>query len=158
MVVFLVILFATIAISITWYQNMRRQQALSNSPIVKRTSYQFKLENLAVPAGIYFSPTHSWAHLETNGRAKVGIDAFIQGLTGMLSAVYVPENESSVRQGHPLFSIIHKGNKLVISAPVSGTIKAINTEALQNMRMVHRDPYTFGWLLELEPSNWDHEI
>ena len=77
MVVLLVILFAAITISITWYQNMRRQQALSSSPIVKRESYQFKLENLAVPSGIYFSPTHSWAHLETSGRAKVGVDAFI---------------------------------------------------------------------------------
>ena len=45
----------------------------------------------------------------------------------------------------------------MISAPVSGTIQAINTEALQNMRMIHRDPYTYGWLLEIEPSNWDYE-
>ncbi|MCF7921093.1 MAG: hypothetical protein K9M55_00180 [Candidatus Marinimicrobia bacterium] len=157
MVISLVILFVAIAISVTWYQSMRRNQAISSSPLVKRESYQFKMENMAVPAGIYFSPTHSWAHLETNGRAKVGVDAFIQGLTGILSEIHVPEGNTRVKQGDPLFDIIHKGNKLVITAPVSGKIKTINTEALQNLRMVHRDPYTFGWLLEMEPDNWEHE-
>ncbi len=157
MVVILVILFAATAIFITWYQGMKRYQALSVSPIVKKPAYQFKMENLSIPSGIYFSPTHSWAHLETSGQAKVGVDAFIQGLTGILSAIHVPELGASIKQGDTLFSIIHKGKKLLITAPVSGKIKSINTEALQNLRMVHRDPYSYGWLIEMEPSDWENE-
>jgi glycine cleavage system H lipoate-binding protein len=157
MVILLVFLFAAIAISITWYRGMKRYQALSVSPIVKKPAYQFKMENLRIPSGVYFSPTHSWAHLETNGRAKIGVDTFIQGLTGVLSAIDVPENGSTLKQGDPLFSIIHKNKKLVISAPVSGKVRSINMEALQNMRMVHRDPYSFGWLVEMEPSDWENE-
>lgn len=157
MVVLLVILFAATAIFITWFQGMKRYQALSVSPIVKKQAYQFKMEKLAIPAGIYFSPTHSWAHLEANGQAKVGVDAFIQGLTGILSAVHVPEQDATIKQGEPLFSIVHKEKKLTISAPISGKVKSINTEALQNMRMVHRDPYSYGWLVEMEPSDWETE-
>lgn len=157
MVVLLVILFFAIAITVTWIQGMRRYRALSNSPIVKNPAYQFKMENLTIPAGIYFGPTHSWAHLKTNGMAKVGIDAFIQGLTGILSAVHVPEKDTNIKQGDPVFSIIHNGKKLVISSPISGIIKSINTEALHNLRLVHRDPYSYGWLIEIEPSNWELE-
>ena len=157
MVVLLVIFFVAVAITVTWIQGMRRYRALSHSPIVKNQAYQFKMENLAIPAGIYFSPTHSWAHLQTNGLAKVGVNAFIQGLTGVLSAVQVPDNGATVKQGDPLFSIIHKGKQLMISAPVSGKIKGVNSEALQNMRLVHRDPYTYGWLVEIEPSDWENE-
>jgi len=157
MVVLLVILFAAAAISITWFQGMKRFQALSASPIVKQQAYQFNMEKLAIPAGIYFSPTHSWAHLQTNGQAKIGVDAFIQGLTGILSAIHVPEQGTDIQQGEPLFSIVHKGKKLVISAPISGKVKQINTEALQNLRMVHRDPYSYGWLVEMVPTNWEDE-
>ncbi|MBT3630747.1 MAG: hypothetical protein HN525_05425 [Candidatus Marinimicrobia bacterium] len=157
MVVLVVILFVAIAVTVTWIQGMRRYRAISHSPIVKNPAYQFKMENLAIPAGIYFSPTHSWAHLQTNGMAKIGVDAFIQGLTGVLSDVKVPEPGTDVKQGDPLFSIMHKEKQLVIYAPVSGKIKGINSEALQNMRMLHRDPYSYGWLVELEPSNWETE-
>jgi len=157
MVIALVILFAAIAISVTWYMELKRRRALSLSPIVKKPSYQFKLENLSIPAGVYFSPTHSWAHLQTSGRARVGIDAFIQGLTGILSGINVPENGSSVKQGDPLFSLNHKGKELAITAPISGTIKAVNSEALQSMRLLHRNPYTHGWLVELEPNDWERE-
>ena len=157
MVILLVLLFVVIALSITWYQGKKRYQAVSDSPVVNNPAYKFKMENLAAPSGIYFSPTHSWAHLLANGRARLGIDAFIQGLTGVLSAVDVPEMGSLVKQGAPLFSIMHKGKKLTITAPVSGKVITINTEALQNLRMVHRDPYSHGWLCEIMPSNWESE-
>lgn len=59
MVILLVFLIAAIAISITWYRGMKQHQALSISPIVKKSAYQFKMENLRFPIGVYFSPTHS---------------------------------------------------------------------------------------------------
>jgi len=157
MVILFVILFAAVAISITWYLGKKREAALSLSPIVKKLSYQFKVENLSIPSGVYFSPTHSWAHLETNGLAKVGVDSFIQGLTGTLSDIHVPEKGTRVQQGDPLFSIMSGDKKLQITAPVSGEVKGINTEALQNMRLVHRAPYTHGWLVEMTPSNWEKD-
>ncbi|NQV16511.1 hypothetical protein HQ531_13700 [bacterium] len=157
MVILFVVLFVVIAFSVGWYQDRRRLEAISASPIVKKQAYQFKIENLKIPAGIYFSPTHSWAHLQTNGRARIGVDAFLHGLTGVLSQVSVPDQDKTIQQGDPLFRIIHEGKKLVISAPVSGKVKAINSEALQNMRMIHRDPYSTGWLIEMEPANWEKE-
>lgn len=157
MVIILVLFFVIAALSITWYQGVKRYRTLSDSPVSRNPAYQFKMENLAAPAGIYFSPTHSWAHLLENGRAKIGIDAFIQGLTGVLTEVDVPKTGKFIKQGEPLFSVIHEDKMLSITAPVSGKISAINTEALQNMRSIHRDPYVYGWLCEMEPSNWENE-
>ncbi len=157
MVILLVVLFVAIAVTVTWYQGMQRYKALSVSPIVKKQAYQFKMENLKIPAGIYFSPTHSWAHMQANGRAKIGVDAFLHGLTGVLSSVEVPEQGISLKQGDPIFSIVHEGKKLTLTAPISGKVKSINMEALQNMRMIHRDPYSTGWLVEMQPTNWEVE-
>lgn len=157
MVVLLVFLFAAIAISISWYKGMKRYQVLSDSPIVMQKTYQFKSDRLASPEGVYFSPTHSWAHMQSNGIAKVGVDAFLNGLTGVLTEIQIPEKGKEVQQGEPLFRISHEGKTLVISAPISGTIKRINSVALQNPGIVHRDPYAAGWLAMLEPSNWGNE-
>lgn len=157
MVILFVFLFAAIAISISWYRGMKRYEALSDSPIVKEKTYQFKPDRLAAPAGVYFSPTHSWAHMQSNGEAKIGIDAFLNGLTGVLSEITVPKEGNEVSQGDPLFRISHEGKTLVISAPVSGIIKKINRVALENLGIVHRDPYSAGWLAKLEPSNWETE-
>ena len=157
MVIALVVLFAAIAISISWYKGMKRYQALRDSPIVMKKTYQFKPDRLTSPAGVYFSPTHSWAHMQSNGVAKVGVDAFLNGLTGVLSEIKIPEKGEEVRQGDPMFQISHEGKMLVISAPVSGTIKTINHVALQNLGIVHRDPYAAGWLAKLEPSNWEND-
>ncbi len=157
MVVLFVVVFVAIAITVTWNQWVRRDQALSVSPIVKKEAYQFKMENLSIPAGIYFSPTHSWAHMQSDGLARIGVDAFLHGLTGILSEIQVPDRDTYVKQGESMFNIIHQGKKLNISAPISGKVKSVNTEALQNMRLVHRDPYASGWFVEMEPSDWENE-
>ncbi len=157
MVIFLVFLFAAIAVSISWYREEKRCQALSDSPIVLKKTYQFKPDRLTSPAGVYFSPTHSWAHMQSNGVAKVGVDAFLNGLTGVLSEIKIPEKGQEIQQGEPMFKISHEGKTLVISAPVSGTIKKINHVVLQNLGIVHRDPYSAGWLAKLEPSDWENE-
>ncbi|MCF7808748.1 MAG: hypothetical protein K9M49_03525 [Candidatus Marinimicrobia bacterium] len=155
MVVLLVIGFTLIAIGVSSYLGMRRYEALSVSPIATNSAYQLKVQDMNIPDGIYFSPTHSWTHLETSGMARVGVDAFIQGLTGVLSSIRVPEKGSVLKQGDPLFNIIHEGKSLEISAPISGKVKNVNIDALQNMRMVHNDPYAYGWLVEMEPENWE---
>lgn len=157
MVVLFVVLFIAIAISISWYREAKRTQVLSDSPIVVQKNYQLKHDRLATPEGVYFSPTHSWAHMQSNGVAKVGIDAFLNRLTGVLSEITLPEKDEMVKQGEPMFHISHGGKTLVITAPVSGTIKKINKVALQNLGIVHREPYAAGWLAKLEPSNWEAE-
>lgn len=157
MVPLFVILFVAVILIVSWYQGLKRNHALSVSPIVKKPEYKFKVENLNIPAGIYFSPTHSWAHIQPNGSARVGVDAFLHGLTGVLSGVEVPEPGTALKQGDPIFSISNQGKKLNISAPISGTVKSVNTEALQNMRLLHRDPYSLGWLVEMAPSAWEDE-
>ena len=93
MVILFVVLFVAIAITVTWYRGVLRDRALSLSPIVKKQAYQFKMENLNIPAGIYFSPTHSWAHMQTNGRARIGADAFLHGgRTGEIEVAFAKEH------------------------------------------------------------------
>ncbi len=157
MVILFVLLFVATAVSISWYRESKRIQVLSDSPIVMQKTYQLKPDRLASPEGVYFSPTHSWAHMQSNGAAKVGVDAFLNGLTGILTEISVPDKGQEVKQGDPMFKISQEGKTLVISAPISGTIKKINQVALQNLGIVHRDPYAAGWLVKLDPSNWEVE-
>ena len=157
MVVLLFVLFVAVAISVSWYREAKRSQVLSESPIVVQKTYQLQSDRLSTPEGVYFSPTHSWAHMQSNGTAKVGVDAFLSGLTGVPTEITLPNKGKEVKQGDPLFEISHEGKTLVITAPVSGIIRKVNEVALQNLGIVHREPYTAGWLAKIEPLNWEAE-
>ena len=43
--------------------------------------------SLIVPEGLYFDKTHTWAFMEQNGIVKVGIDDFLQHITGTITRI-----------------------------------------------------------------------
>ncbi len=43
--------------------------------------------NLVVPGGLYFDKTHTWAFMEQDGIVRVGIDDFMQHITGTVDKV-----------------------------------------------------------------------
>ncbi|MGA8041459.1 MAG: hypothetical protein WCA37_01520, partial [Terracidiphilus sp.] len=44
-----------------------------------------------------------------------------------------------------------------IIAPASGTVVAINAEAVANPGLINEDPYGRGWLVEMRLSNWPED-
>ena len=78
--------------------------------------------SLKLPKGIYFDKTHTWAFLEANGIVKVGIDDFLQHITGKITRIKMKSPGKKVKKGEQILSIIQNGKQLNLYAPVSGTI------------------------------------
>ena len=55
---------------------------------------------------------------------RIGIDDFIQHITGPLTKVKMKNPGEKVKKGEPILSIIQNGKLLNINSPVSGTIIA----------------------------------
>jgi glycine cleavage system H lipoate-binding protein/ABC-type phosphate transport system substrate-binding protein len=116
-------------------------------------------ENLiAAPKGLYFDKTHTWAFMEKDGIVRVGIDDFIQHITGKISKIKMKEPGESVRKGEKILSIIRNGKQLNIYAPVSGIIREKNLRLLIDSSIVNTSPYSDGWVYMIEPKNWVREI
>jgi glycine cleavage system H lipoate-binding protein len=114
-------------------------------------------DSVILPKGLYFDKTHSWAFMEQNGLIKVGVDDFLQHLTGRLTRVKLKKEGEQIRKGEEILSIIQNGKQLSIYSPVSGIIREINTALEKDASMINHSPYIDGWAYRIEPSSWSRE-
>ena len=112
---------------------------------------------LIIPSGLYFDKTHTWAFMEQNGVVKVGIDDFMQHITGTITRIKMKSKGESVKKGEPILSIIQNGKQLNLYSPISGIIKELNTSLDTNSSIINSSPYNEGWVYKIEPSNWLRE-
>jgi glycine cleavage system H lipoate-binding protein/ABC-type phosphate transport system substrate-binding protein len=115
------------------------------------------LNGLNIPKGIYFDKTHTWAFLEANGNVRVGIDDFLQHITGKITRIKMKSPGKKVQKGEQILSIIQNGKQLNLYAPVSGTIIEQNSALEINSSSLNNSPYNDGWIYKIEPSNWIRE-
>jgi glycine cleavage system H lipoate-binding protein len=108
--------------------------------------------------GLFFDKSHTWAYMEKDGLVKIGMDDFLQHVVGSITQMEMKKPGETIKKGEPLISLIQKGKKLTINAPVSGIIKEQNDELLYDSSLVNSAPYGEGWMYLIEPTNWSKEI
>lgn len=106
------------------------------------------------PEELKYSKEHVWLRIEGN-RAVVGITDFAQEELGTIAAVELPEEGDQVEQEDSMGSIEARKTVAELYAPVTGTVLAVNEEALDTPSLLNDDPYDGGWLLELELEDRD---
>ena len=117
------------------------------------------IENVIhAPKGLYFDKTHTWAFMEQDGNVRVGIDDFLQHITGKVNKIKMKEVGEKVRKGEKIMTLVHEGKQLNLYAPVSGMILENNEMLISDSSMINSSPYYKGWIYQIEPTNWLREI
>ena len=157
-VLLVLIAFTLIGFVFDWVSRPFRRGKTGVQPIIPPLSPFFDEESVIVPRGLYFDKTHTWAFMEKDGTVKIGIDDFLQHITGPLSRIGMKPAGVKIKKGDPLLTIIQKGKQLIIYSPISGTITAYNKSLITDSSAVNAAPYTDGWVYMIEPTNWLREI
>jgi glycine cleavage system H lipoate-binding protein/ABC-type phosphate transport system substrate-binding protein len=150
------IILASIIISRVIYLRKHRQLAGRNTE--KAAPVYFSKHSVDLPKGLYYDKTHTWAFMEKDGMVKIGIDDFLQHVTGTVSRLEMRKAGEKVRKGDMILSIIQNGKRLVVFAPLSGIIKESNSSLESRFTLVNTSPYTDGWVYRIEPTNWQREM
>lgn len=147
------------AVSLVAFALYRITRAGTELPVVSARPRMaaFSLKSLVTPAGILFDKGHTWAFMEKNGIVKVGIDDFLQHITGPITRVKMKSPGEKVRKGDHVLSLIQNGKQLNIKSPVSGTIVTRNERILGDSEIVNSSPYDEGWIYAIEPDNWEKD-
>ncbi len=111
-----------------------------------------------LPNGLYFDKTHTWVFMEKDGTVKVGIDDFLQRITGIYTRVKMKTPGDRLQKNEPLISLIQNGKQLNVYAPISGKIIDINEKLVDKPSTINTSPYADGWIYTIEPSNYLREI
>lgn len=124
---------------------------------IRKAFRSLSLHSITVPQGLYFSRFHTWAHLETSGSARIGLDDFLAKITGPVAFQPVRMLGDNIRKGELLALLISNGKHLRVCSPVSGQIVEDNPEVLEDSGQLAIDPFGKGWLFKVRPILWKEE-
>ncbi|MHC1702335.1 MAG: hypothetical protein AB9846_00375 [Tenuifilaceae bacterium] len=134
-------------------QRLRLSKINTTEPILTTSTY-FNEKTVVIPEGLYFDKSHTWAFMEKDGTVGIGIDDFLQHVTGPITKIKMVEPGEKVKKGEPFLTLIQEGKQLIIKAPLSGTVKAQNKNLNSNSSLINQSPYNEGWVYKIEPTNW----
>ena len=150
------IIMTGVVVELVFRQIRKRDEA--KQEISSASMRVFNEELVIIPKGLYFGKTHSWAFMKKNGSVRIGIDDFLQHITGTITRVELKTTGEAVKKGELLLSIIRKGKLLNIYSPISGTITEVNKNLETNSSLLNSAPYSDGWVYMIEPTNWGLEM
>ncbi len=97
-----------------------------------------------------------WAKGE-GGRVHIGLSDFIQQRSGDVAFADVQPVGARLTAGEAAAEIeTIKVTESVLS-PVSGVIAEVNPQMEDSPEVINQDPYGEGWILIIEPGDWESE-
>jgi glycine cleavage system H lipoate-binding protein len=153
-ILFLVALAVLLVVAFVRFK--RKQKAGIGSEDIEITP-ALNVNTVAAPAGLYYDKSHTWAFMEKDGQVKIGINDFLQHITGPFTQVKMKTAGEKVRKGEKIFTVIREGKQLEIYSPVSGYIKHYNEDLISSPEKLNTSPYAEGWVYQIEPVNWLRE-
>jgi len=96
-----------------------------------------------------FADTHEWADLQADGIVWVGISDHAQIALGDVVFLETPAVGTVVEQGKACAVIESVKAASDIHAPVSGTVVAVNSAAIDAPESINQDPYG-TWLFKIQ--------
>ena len=117
------------------------------------------IEDVKMPAGLYYMLGHAWIKKGAGGLASVGIVYDFLKTVGIVTQIELPKVSDKVTQGE-VCGKITDAEKLShrIWSPVTGRVVEINAKLKDDYSLLRKNPYAEGWLFKIEPTNLDEDL
>jgi glycine cleavage system H protein len=116
-----------------------------------------KVNDYELIEGRYYSEDHLWVNVE-DSLVRVGITDYAQKSLREVVFAELPDTGSEVTQKESFGTLESVKAVSDLVAPISGTIKEVNTKISDSPEVLNEDPYGEGWLLLVEPKDLDKEL
>lgn len=109
---------------------------------------------MSLPENYSYSDDHEWidaaADEAVGAKVKVGITSVATDRLGEIVFADLPQVGDSVEAGETCGEVESTKSVSDLYSPVTGTVTAVNQEALDDCSIINGDPFTAGWLFEVE--------
>ena len=105
-----------------------------------------------IPPDLRYTAEHEWVRRSGDDTVRVGITDFAQSALGDVVFVQLPDVGSELTAGESFGEVESTKSVSDLYAPVSGKVSAVNTDLDGSPQLVNSDPYTAGWLLDVQVS------
>ena len=117
-----------------------------------------------IPSQLFYTKTHEWAK-KTNDKVKIGLTSYAVEKLGEITYLELKEAGTEVKAGDKIGEVESYKSTEPIYSPVSGKIVKVNIEILSEEQggkakyeYMTEDPYGKGWLIEVEPEDFDRDV
>ncbi len=101
----------------------------------------------------------TYVRVASDGRTYLGVESGFLSSVGKPLSIEVCDVGADVSQGFPFGTIKNATMRVFdLRAPLSGRVAEINREAIDDIGMVLEDPCGKGWLLRIEPADFEKEF
>lgn len=113
---------------------------------------------MEIPEGMFFlEDTHEYAR-NVDGIYYVGISEILANKIGYISHAELPDDLASSYLQKEVFAILESSNKAAeIHMPFSGILLEVNPLLKENPEIINQEPYTQGWIVKIEPNNYEED-
>jgi glycine cleavage system H protein len=127
--------------------------------MIQLNEFNISSDTYSIPDDRHYDrKSHMWVQVDpAKPDVIVGIDALGLAALGDLAYVTLPPVGTSVQRGKMMGSLEAAKMTGGLTAPISGIIKACNEGVVRNPSMINQDAYTTGWLVTIQPSDWQNE-
>ena len=105
----------------------------------------------------FYNSNHLWIKENDSGHVTVGMDELGLDSLGEMAYLTLPDVGTPVEMGKAMGTMEAAKMTGEIYAPVPGFVVEKNDAVLQNPLLVNEEPYDNGWLVKIEPTNWEDE-
>ena len=105
-----------------------------------------------IPPDLRYTAEHEWVRRSGDDTVRVGITDFAQSALGDVVFVQLPDVGTELTAGESFGEVESTKSVSDLYAPVSGKVSAVNTDLDGSPQLVNSDPYTAGWLLDVQVS------
>lgn len=105
---------------------------------------------MSIPQGYCFHLGHTWALKEGPDKARIGLDSFATNLIGQIDRIDIIGENRWIRQGQKIATVHSGATAIDLVSPVEGVIAAINRDAVEDPKIIVRDPYEKGWMVTVK--------
>jgi glycine cleavage system H protein len=111
-----------------------------------------EIGELVLPEDVRYAEDHEWA--QTKGELiRIGISDYAQDQLGDIVFVELPQVGDVFGKGDEFGTVESVKAVSELYMPIGGKIAAINTALEDAPEKVNSDPYTDGWMVEVEPED-----
>ena len=103
------------------------------------------------PKDLKYTKDHEWAK-KTGSTIVVGVTFHAQEALGDVVYVELPKLGAEVKAGERFGTIESTKAVSDLFSPITGKVAKVNDGLSSDPQKVNQEPYTGGWIIEVEPS------
>lgn len=106
-----------------------------------------------IPEELFYTRSHEWVRLESDGSWTIGITDHAQSSLGDLVFVDVPKVGEMLEAGSECAVVESVKAASDLYSPAAGEVLAVNEALTDHPEQINEDPYGEGWILSLQPED-----